>query len=214
MQLEEGRSSRGYQDPGCALMSRYTGPRVKVMRALGVNLPGLSTKSWERRPYPPGQHGQARRKLSEFAVRLIEKQKLRMNYGLGERQLRRLVLEARRSRVATAKLLELLERRLDNAVFRSEFARTIPAARQLVNHGHVLVNGKRVDIPSYRIRVGDVIALRDPSRPIPDSRLGAPGWLAVDRDRREARVTTLPDSTSVLFPLSAQLVIEFYSQRV
>ncbi|RYZ60910.1 MAG: 30S ribosomal protein S4, partial [Proteobacteria bacterium] len=121
-------------------MSRYTGPRVKKMRALGVELPGLSRKKIERRPYPPGQHGQARKKVSEFALRLHEKQKLRYNYGIGERQLRGLMTEALSSKTAPGKkLIELLERRLDNAVFRAGFALTIPAARQLVAHGHVLV---------------------------------------------------------------------------
>src|SRR5262245_28518567 len=105
-------------------MSRYRGPRVKVMRALGVELPGLSTKKIERRPYPPGQHGQGRKKVSEFGLRLKEKQKVRFNYGIGERYLRKLMLEARASRGVTgAKLIELLERRLDNIVFRAGFAR-------------------------------------------------------------------------------------------
>ena len=146
-------------------MSRYTGPRVRVMRKLGTELPGLTRKKAERRPYPPGQHGQARKKLSEYALRLLEKQKLRMNYGLNERQLLGLFTEARGTKGNTAeRLIELLERRLDNVVFRAGFARTIPGARQLVGHGHVLVDGKKVDIASYRVRQGQVISIRERSK--------------------------------------------------
>ena len=143
-------------------MSRYTGPRVKVMRALGVDLPGLSRKSIERRPYPPGEHGKAhRRKESVYGIQLKEKQKLKMNYGLTERQMRRLVKKARSSKLATGtRMLQLLESRLDNVVFRAGFAATIPSARQLVNHGHFMVNGRRVDIASYQVRSGDVLSFR------------------------------------------------------
>jgi len=125
-------------------MSRYVGPKVRVLRALGTDLPGLTRKKSERRPTRPGQHGAARKKFSEYALRLIEKQKLRMNYGLSERQLLRLFVEAAGTKGNTAeRLVELLERRLDNVVFRAGFARTIPAARQLIMHGHVLVEGRR-----------------------------------------------------------------------
>lgn len=203
-------------------MSRYTGPRVKIIRALGTELPGLTTKKMERRPYPPGQHGQARKKLTEFAIRLREKQKVRLNYGVSERQLRLLMSEAKSGGGATGhKLVELLERRLDNVVFRSGFARTIPGARQLVNHGHVLVNGKRVDIPSYRIEKGDVITIHERSKNFASIAAGAAvadtfqtPWLEVDRANTKATVTTLPDETSVLFPLNLQLVVEYYSQRL
>ncbi|AKT36089.1 30S ribosomal protein S4 [Chondromyces crocatus] len=203
-------------------MSRYTGPRVKIMRALGTELPGLSAKKTERRPYPPGQHGQARKKLSEYALRLREKQKLRLNYGLTDRQLRNLMIEARGSDIAAgAKLIELLERRLDNVVFRAGFARTIPAARQLVTHGHVLVDGKRVDIASYRLRAGQTVSLREKSRThqtvetgLARKDLEAPTWLTVDKDTRSARVASLPDETSVPFAIEVQLIIEFYSQRL
>lgn len=203
-------------------MSRYTGPRVKVMRALGVELPGLSRKKTERRPYPPGQHGAARKKPSEYAVRLREKQKLRVNYGVTEKQIRRLMSEARRVKGdAGKKLLELLERRLDNAVFRAGFAPTIPAARQLVAHGHVLVNGKRLDIPSYRVRRGEVLTLREGMRgnalvqeSLQDKGFPRASWLEVDEAKAEARVVALPDETSVLFPLQVQLVVEHYAKSV
>ncbi|MBX3187472.1 MAG: 30S ribosomal protein S4 [Labilithrix sp.] len=203
-------------------MSRYTGPRVKKMRALGVELPGLSTKKIDKRPYPPGQHGQSRKKLTEYALRLMEKQKVRMGYGVSERQLRRLMIEARASAGTTGhKLIELLERRLDNVVFRAGFARTIPAARQLVNHGHVIVDGERVDVASYRVDEGQVVSLRERSKSLGAVASGfavadtfQTPWLEVDRDARRASVIALPDETSVLFPLRVQLVVEFYSQRL
>ncbi len=202
-------------------MSRYTGPRVRTMRALGVDLPGLSRKKSEKRPYPPGQHGHGRRKHSDYALRLFEKQKLRMNYGVTERQLTNLVIEARRgSGNAASRLLEFLERRLDNVVFRAGFARTIPAARQLINHGHVLVDGGRVDIASYRIDEGQVVSLREKSRNLAavEASLSAPldfptPWLEVDATAKTATVKQLPDPTSVPFPLNVQKVVEYYSQR-
>jgi small subunit ribosomal protein S4 len=203
-------------------MSRYTGPRVRAMRALGVQLPGLSKKSFERRPYPPGQHGQARRKMSEYGLRLIEKQKLCRNYGVTERQLRRLMIAARTAQGPTGeRLLELLESRLDNVVFRAGFAKTIPAARQLVNHGHVTVNGKKVDIASFQVKPQQVIGLRQRSRELAHvvgSLDAGPGfdtsWLSVNKGDRSATIVTAPDAASVPFTVSVQLVVEFYSQRV
>jgi len=204
-------------------MARYTGPRVKKMRALGLNLPGLSRKTVERRPYPPGQHGDVgRRKITEYGRRLMEKQKLRLNYGVSERQLRILVAEARRSKQASGqKLLELLESRLDNVVFRAGFAPTIPAARQLINHGHVTINGKRVDIPAYRIRTGEVVGLREKSQKlqvIEESLAGIslqrPEWLDFNDKDREVAVTSLPTAESVPFPIDILLVIEHYAKRL
>ncbi|HEY9813587.1 MAG TPA: 30S ribosomal protein S4, partial [Candidatus Sericytochromatia bacterium] len=134
-------------------MSRYRGPRLRIVRRLG-DLPGLTRKT-ARRAYAPGQHGQNRKKRSEYAIRLEEKQKLRFNYGITERQLLRYVRRARRASGSTGQvLLQLLEMRLDNTVFRMGMAPTIPAARQLVNHGHVTVNGRVVDIASYQCRAG------------------------------------------------------------
>jgi small subunit ribosomal protein S4 len=192
------------------------------MRALGTELPGLSPKKIEKRPYPPGQHGQGRKKLTEYALRLMEKQKVRANYGVSERQLRSLMVEAKASGGTTGhKLIELLERRLDNVVFRAGFARTIPGARQLVNHGHILVDGKRVDIASYRVAKGEVVSVRERSKDLVAVAQGfeiadtfQTPWLDVDRTSRRAAVTALPDETSVLFPLRVQLVVEFYSQRL
>jgi len=203
-------------------MSRYTGPRVRAMRALGVQLPGLSSKAIERRPFPPGQHGQARRKLSEYGLRLIEKQKLCRNYGVTEGQLRRLMIAARAAKGPTGeRLLELLESRLDNVVFRAGFARTIPAARQLVNHGHILVDGKKVDVASFSVKANQVIGLHARSKDLPfvvasvtAGRGFETSWLSVNAAERLATVTTPPDAASVPFPVAVQLVVEFYSQRV
>jgi small subunit ribosomal protein S4 len=206
-------------------MSRYTGPRVKRMRALGLDLPGLSRKSMWDRPYPPGVHGPKsarRRKMSDFKKQLLEKQKLRFNYGLNEGQFRRLYHEAVHSKEPSGdKLLELLERRLDNTVFRAGFAPTIPAARQLVCHGHFLVNGKRLDIPSYRVSEGDVIGLRERSQNLAaveaalgDVRLARPDWIEFDEGNKTVTVKSLPKVDSVPFPLEIDLVIEYYSKQL
>lgn len=195
-------------------MSRYVGPRLKIARALGAEMPGLTAKSREKRPYPPGQHGQGRKKLSEYAIRVMETKKLRFNYGLSESQFRRLVVEARHMPTATVALLELLERRLDNVVFRAGFARTIPAARQIVTHGHVLVNGQRCDIASYRVKPNDEIKIKAPKGPLADARFDAPTWLAVDRGVQSAKMTALPDPTSVLLAVDVKLIIEHYASRL
>jgi small subunit ribosomal protein S4 len=205
-------------------MARHLGPRVKEMRALGILLPGLSAKNIERRPYPPGQHGMQRhrRKPSPFKRQLQEKQKLRLNYGVTERQLRNLMKFARKGRGRTDEtLMELLERRLDNAVFRAGYTRTIPAARQLVRHGHVLIDGSRVDIPSYRVATGEVISLRENSKKIlavlsswESPSLMRPPWLEVDVQAMTARVAGAPQLKTVPFDIFPQLVVEFYAKRL
>lgn len=205
-------------------MARTTGPRLKIMRALGTELPGLSRKSIENRPNPPGQHGQqaSRRRRSDFAVKLVEKQKIRFNYGVSEKQMRRLMLEARKGSEPTGdKLMSLLERRLDNVVFRAGFAPTGIAARQLVNHGHVLLNGRKVNIASIRLQVGDVVTVNTTSRNIPmvvaslaSPSLTWPEWLSVDVGNVSARVAHLPAIDDVPFPLDVQQVVEYYANRV
>jgi small subunit ribosomal protein S4 len=205
-------------------LARLLGPRVREMRALGVQLPGLSRKTIERRPYPPGQHGlrRAPRKPSSFKRQLQEKQKLRLNYGLTERQLRNLMKLARRQSTRTdAALVELLERRLDNVVFRAGFAPTIPAARQLVRHGHMLIDGQRVDIPSYRVDVGEVITLRPSSQKVMTvlsswelPSLMRPPWLDVDISAMNVRVAARPGLDSLPFPAFPQLVVEYYARRL
>ena len=202
-------------------MGRNTGPRVKKMRALDVELPGLSRKSIAKRPYRPGQHGQGSQRVKDYTLRLNEKQKLRFNYGLTERQLRRVVREAVRSKTLTGdKIIELLERRLDNVVFRGGLAPTIPAGRQLVNHNHVTVNDKRVNIASYRVKVGDVIRPREKSiqlHPIQIAlaegpALDYPAWLEFDESTVSIRIASLPNADSVPFPIELSLVVEFYAQ--
>lgn len=205
-------------------MSRFTGPRLKVMRALGVDLPGLSRKTIEARLTPPGQHGAkaVRRKKSDFGVKLMEKQKLRFNYGLSERQLRRLMMDARRGKAPTGEtLLSLLEQRLDNVVFRAGFAPTIAAARQLVNHRHVLLNGKLASIPSMRLKVGDEVALKATSLNLPivietlaDMPLIRPEWLGWDEQAKKARITHLPAAEDIPFPIDVQQVVEYYANRL
>lgn len=205
-------------------MARTTGPRLKIMRALGTELPGLSRKSIESRPNPPGQHGQqaSRRRRSDFAIKLVEKQKIRFNYGVSEKQMRRLMLEARKGSEPTGdKLMSLLERRLDNVVFRAGFAPTGIAARQLVNHGHVLLNGKSVNIPSIRLKVGDMVSLKFGSQKIPmvmeavvAPALSRPEWLNVDVVTFTATLSHLPAIEDVPFPLDVQQVVEYYANRV
>jgi small subunit ribosomal protein S4 len=203
-------------------MSRYVGPRVRVMRALGIQLPGLSTKTLERRPNPPGQHGGGKRKSnkSDYALRLREKQKLRFNYGLTEGQMRRLVVEATRSRANTAyMLIQLLERRLDNVVFRAGLARTIPGARQLVAHGHVLVNGGVCDRPSRRLERGDVVSVRPSGHPVARHALANGGghvspWLETDADALTVKVAAFPEASFLPFELEPRLIIEHYSRAM
>lgn len=202
-------------------MSRYRGPRLRITRRLG-DLPGLTRKS-ARRAYPPGQHGQARKKKSEYAVRLEEKQKLRFNYGLSEKQLRRYVQKARRASGSTGLvLLQLLEMRLDNTVFRMGMAPTIPAARQLVNHGHVTINGKVVDIASYQCRPGEVVSVREKegSKKLVEANLQYPGLsnmpshLEFDKNKLVGKVNGLCEREWVALQINELLVVEYYSRLV
>lgn len=205
-------------------MARYTGPRLRKARALDADLPGLTVKRAERRPYPPGQHGYQRRpkKQSDYKRQLVERQKLRFNYGVSESQLRRIVLEARRrDGRADENVLVLLEWRFDNLVFRAGYAPTIPAARQLIVHGHVLVDGKRLDRPSARLRIGSVITLTEAKRAIPmvaaswpRPRFDVPACLEVDRDAFTAKVIAQPVPEQVLVQVLAPLVIEHYATRI
>jgi small subunit ribosomal protein S4 len=193
---------------------------LRITRRLG-ELPGLTRKA-PRRAYPPGQHGQARKKKSEYAIRLEEKQKLRFNYGLTERQMLRYVRKARRAAGSTGLvLLQLLEMRLDNTVFRLGMAPTIPAARQLVNHGHVTVNGRVVDIPSYNCRSGDVVGVRNTerSRKLVETNLQYPGLanlpshLEFDKAKMEGRVNGLVEREWVALQVNELLVVEYYSRQ-
>lgn len=206
-------------------MSRYTGPRRKILRALGVELPGLSRHSLGEGSHPPGQHGlqKSNRKKSEFGLQLMEKQKLRFNYGLTERQLRRIVEEAKRRKGATGNsIVELLERRLDNLVFRAGFAPTIPSARQMVAHGHIQLNGHRVTIPSVRVRMGDMFGPTDGGKKLDllqatlkEPALERPDWIVLDEQAASAHLAHLPEGAeSAPFPLDVQRVVEYYATRI
>jgi small subunit ribosomal protein S4 len=201
-------------------MARYRGPRLRVTRRLG-ELPGLTRKS-ARRAYPPGQHGQARKKRSEYAVRLEEKQKLRFNYGLSEKQLLRYVRKARRAGGSTGlALLQMLEMRLDNTVFRMGLAPTIPSARQLVNHGHITINGSVVSIPSYQCRPGEQLGVRnnDRSRKLVEDNLQFPGLanlpshLELDKNKLTGKVNGLAEREWVALEINELLVVEYYSRK-
>jgi len=205
-------------------MSRYTGPRSRIARRLGVNIFGTSgeVRALDRRPYPPGEHGRTRKRgqPSEYLAQLQEKQKARFSYGLSERQFRNLYEEANRRKGVTGELmLQMLERRLDNVVYRAGLAATRPQARQFVNHGHFDVNGKRVNIPSYRVRVGDTISLRTKSRDMVTVQWNkdvldrqAPGWLETGDNGFAVTVRALPEREQIDVPVREQLIVELYSK--
>ncbi len=195
----------------------------KVQRALMVELPGLGKPgALERRPYPPGQHGLARRKFSEFSLRLKEKQKILFHYNLREQQLRRLVRAAKagRSKNWMPKLIGMLESRADNVVFRLGFAGSIASARQLVTHGKLLVNGKKLTIPSALIKAGSEIALTPDAYEgqvyqysIKQPRLMLPDWFEVtsEGEHKKAKLRNVPAEDAIPFPFDPRLVVEFYS---
>ncbi|MDU5334257.1 30S ribosomal protein S4 [Enterococcus sp.] len=201
-------------------MSRYTGPSWKQSRRLGISLSGTG-KELARRPYAPGQHGpNSRGKKSEYGLQLAEKQKLRFIYGLNERQFRNLFLSA--SKIKEGKhgvnFMILLERRLDNVVYRLGLASTRRQARQLVNHGHVTVDGKRVDIPSYEVEVGQVIGIREKSKNMVtvkeavESAVGRPAFVSFDDEKLEGSFTRLPERDEINPEIDESLVVEYYNK--
>ncbi|MEO0492572.1 MAG: 30S ribosomal protein S4 [Actinomycetota bacterium] len=204
-------------------MSRYTGPRARVSRRLGTNIWGTKgeTIALDKRPYPPGEHGRSRRRgsVSEYLLQLQEKQKARFSYGLTERQFRNIFAEAsRRQGVTGENMLRFLELRLDNVVYRAGWAATRPQARQFVGHGHINVNGRRVDIPSYRLRKGDVIELRPAAQDFTVVQWNLdvldrtpPAWL--DRNEQfQITVRELPIREQIDIPVREQLIVELYSK--
>lgn len=206
-------------------MAKFTGPKGKLVRRFGVNIFGNPKydRLLERRSHGPGQHGPSggRRKVSDYAQQLIEKQKLRNSYGLLEKQFRRVFRKAQQMRGVTGdNLLVLLETRLDTVAFRAGFGCTLVQARQLVNHGHLMVNGRRVDIASCRIKPGDVITVRDSeaSRTLAtrylmeNPRFAGANWITVDPQALTVTVNRLPQRDEIAGPANEQLIVELYSK--
>ena len=202
-------------------MARYTGPQTRVSRRFGQQILG-SPKALERRNYPPGQHGpKTRRKTSEFGVGLAEKQKLRFIYGLLERQFRRVFDIAKSERGVTGeRFLQLLETRLDSVVYLLGFAKSRAAARQIVNHGHIRVNGRKVDISSFNVKAGDEVEVKNSpasrqlvTRNLEESRArNVPGWLTVQADQFKGIINRLPTREEMDPGVNEQLIVEFYSR--
>jgi len=207
-------------------MARYRGPKLRIIRRLG-ELPGLTQKSCTR-DFPPGQHGPKKKvsgnqknKESQYAIRLKEKQKLRFNYGITERQLIKYVKQARRKKGSTGEiLLEILEMRLDNILFRLGFAPTISAARQLISHGHIVINSKRINIPSYICQINDTISVLETSRPFvkkvmeKSSTLQIPTHLEVNTEKLIGNVKNLVSRDNIGVSINELLVVEYYSRKV
>lgn len=208
-------------------MSKYIGPKCKLCRREGMKLFLKGERcytdkcAYDRRPYAPGQHGHNKPKFSEYGIRLREKQKVKRIYGIGERQFKGYVEEADRMKGITGEnLLQLLERRLDNVVYRMGIAVSRSDARQLVRHNHILVNGKRVNIPSFLVKVGDEIEVREKSKNLIRiqealklaDRREAVSWLEVDKSNLKAVVKSLPQRSDVGEHINEQLIVEFYSR--
>lgn len=201
---------------------KFIGPKVKLSRKLGIAITPKAVKYMEKRPYPPGQHGPAkggRPPKSEYGKQLLEKQRLRFQYNVSERQMRNYFRKALRSKNATGEMLvQLLESRLDAIVLRAGFARTIYASRQYVAHGHIEVNGERVDIPSYRVRPGDIVSIRQKSRqlaPILEAMANVPSAISyVERDwiNMQATFVRIPPREEIPVICEVEKVVEFYSK--
>lgn len=213
---------------GGLYVSRYRGPSCKLCRREGEQLFLKGARCYtdkcainRRGEQPPGIHGKRRSKFSEYGIRLREKQKVKRIYGLTEKQFRKYFESAARTKGVTgALLISSLERRLDNTVFKLGFASSRTEARQMVWQGHIKVNGRRVDIPSYHVKEGDVIEIQEKSREIPGIKLsfellerrGLPGWLEIDTDGYKGVVNKLPERDDVTVPIQEQLIVEFYSR--
>ncbi|MGE7765124.1 30S ribosomal protein S4 [Peribacillus sp. NPDC096540] len=200
-------------------MARYTGPSWKLSRRLGISLTGTG-KELEKRPYAPGQHGpNQRRKISEYGIQLQEKQKLRHMYGITERQFRTMFDRAGKIKgVHGENFMVLLESRLDNLVYRLGLARTRRQARQLVNHGHITVDGSRVDIPSYKVSLGQTISVREKSRNFSiikesvEATNFVPDFLTFDAEKLEGTFTRLPERSELPAEINEALIVEYYSR--
>ena len=203
-------------------MSRYTGPSWKVSRRLGYST--LETgRELVKRPYGPGQHGNNRRKkVSEYGKQLNEKQKLRETYGVSEKQFRRLfvIAKANKEVVTGLAFMRLLETRLDNLVYRLGFARTRRQARQLVNHGHVLVNGKKVDIPSYLVKINDLISLEEKAKSFAivkdamENQVSLVNYVTVNKETKEGKLVRLPERNELTSDIDESQIVEFYNRKL
>lgn len=201
-------------------MARYTGPRTKRSRRARQLLDENKAKYFDRRPYPPGEHGRGRIRESQYQVQLREKQKVKFIYGVLEKQFRRYYKNAAaQSGITGENLLRILESRLDNVVYRSGLARTRPQARQLVNHAHFLVNDRKVDIPSYQVRPGDVVTVKERSLEVLPIQHAVdtldrtpPEWLEVDAGERRIVVQDLPSRQQIDTQIQEQLIVELYSK--
>ncbi len=212
---------------GGVILARYTGSKCRLCRREGMKLFLKGDRcytdkcAYERRPYPPGQHGRRRKKSSDYDIQLREKQKVRRIYGVLERQFRRYFEIAEGKKGVTGEnLLRMLELRLDNVVYRLGFASSRDQARQLVTHGHFLVNGKKVDIPSIQLKVDDTISVAEKSRDIPVikeaqetlARRECPNWLEVDPEKLVGKVKALPSREDITFTVNENLIVELYSK--
>lgn len=200
-------------------MARYIGPKCRRDRRAGVMLSSKRKNALERKPYPPGEHGKGRQRQTEYGLRLMEKQKARWYYGVSEKQFRRAYDKAQRTQGVTGEnLLRLMELRLDNVIFRLGFATSRPQARQLVVHGHFLLNGHKHNIPSAILKPGDVLTVRDKSRKLEpiqvavEEVVSVPAWLEADHDNFTGRVLHAPSRDEIDTPVAEQLIIEFYSR--
>jgi small subunit ribosomal protein S4 len=198
-------------------MARYLGPKVKLSRRVGVPIADIPKHTAKRQLTPPGIHGYRGRRLRDYGVRLVEKQKLRYHYHVMEKQLRRYIDDAKRAKGNTGVvLMQYLERRLDNVIRRTGMARTIWAARQMVSHGHILINGKKVDIPSFRVSVGDVITIKDKTQKLARENMDSmggievPGWIDFNPSGLTAKIIAVPTPDQTPFDVNTNLIIEFY----
>ncbi|HCU08104.1 MAG TPA: 30S ribosomal protein S4 [Clostridiales bacterium] len=206
-------------------MARYTGPSCRLCRREGQKLFLKGERCYsgkcalEKRNYAPGQHGQGRKKVSNYGLQLREKQKAKRFYGLQETQFKNYFTKAANKRGITGEtLLIMLETRLDNTVFRMGFASSRKEARQLVCHGHFTVNGKKVDIPSYSVKPGEIIKVKEKSisslkfKEIKEMTISTPAWLSIDTDKLEGKIISLPDRSMIDTPVEEQLIVELYSK--
>ena len=198
-------------------MARYTGPKLRLSRRVGTPIEDIPKHTSKRQLNPPGMHGYHGRRLRDYGIRLQEKQKLRYHYHVMEKQFRRTIDEATQLKGNTGELmLQLLERRLDNVVRRSGVARTIWAARQMVAHGHIRVNGRKVDRPSFRVKVGDVITIKEKTQKLARENMESlaghevPGWLDFNPSELKTRVVSLPTPDQIPFDVNTNLIIEYY----